>query len=191
MNFIEVLGISFAVAIDALAVSIGGALCSDANRRIRNATNAALFFGGFQILMPVCGYYGSAWIVKYAGKSANFIGFALLAFVGTKMIIDGVKSSGEEHNVCKVGMTDFFAPKNLFIPAIATSIDALAVGAGFAFGKTPLWFPAISMGVVTAIVSAIAVLIGSRLKRLAGEKVMMMIGGSVLIAIGIKLLTAK
>ena len=191
MNLIEVLGISFAVAIDALAVSIGGALCSDTRRRIRNAVNAALFFGGFQVLMPVCGYFGSAWIVKYAGKSANFIGFALLGFVGTKMIIDGIKNSDEEHNVCKAGMTDFFAPRNLILPAIATSIDALAVGAGFAFGKTPLWFPAISMGVVTAIVSGIAVLIGSRLKRLAGEKVMMIIGGSVLIAIGIKLLLAK
>ena len=191
MNFIEVLGISFAVAIDALAVSIGGALCSDTSRKLRNARNAALFFGGFQILMPVCGYYCSAWIVKYVGSTANFIGFGLLLFVGAKMIIDGIKSSEDEHDVCKVGMTDFFAAKNLILPAIATSIDALAVGAGFAFGKTPLWFPAISMGVVTGLVSGIAVLLGSKLKRLAGERIMLIIGGCVLIAIGVKLLVTK
>ena len=188
MNLIEVLGISFAVSIDALAVSIGGSLCADSKRKFRNACNAAIFFGGFQILMPVCGFFLSAWIVKYAGRSANFIGCALLAFVGIKMIIDGIKSDSEENDVCKVGMTDFFAPKNLFIPAIATSIDALAVGSGFAFSKTPLWFPAISMGVVTALVSGTAVLLGSKLKRLAGEKPMMITGGCVLIAIGIKIL---
>ena len=188
MTLLEIAGISFAVSIDALAVSIGGSLCADSRRKFRNACNAALFFGIFQFLMPVCGYFLSAWIVKYAGRSANFIGFALLAFVGAKMIIDGIKSDSEENDVCKLGVTDFFAPKNLFIPAIATSIDALAVGSGFAFSKTPLWLPAISMGIITAIVSGTAVLAGSRLKRLAGEKQMMITGGCVLIAIGIKIL---
>lgn len=188
MNLIEVIGISFAVSIDALAVSIGGSLCADSRRKVRNACNAALFFGGFQFLMPVCGYFASAWIVKYAGKSTNFIGCALLAFVGIKMIIDGMKSDSDEREVCKVGMTDFFAPENLILPAVATGIDALAVGAGFAFSKTTLWIPAASMGIFTAIISAAAVLTGSRLKRLAGEKTMMITGGIVLISIGIKIL---
>lgn len=188
MNIFEILGISFAVAIDALAVSIAGALCSDTRRKLRNAVNAALFFGGFQILMPVCGYFLSAGIVKYTGKCANFIGFALLAFIGVKMIIDGIKFSDGQNDVCKLGMTDFFAPKNLFLPAVATSIDALAVGAGFAFAKTPLWLPAVSMGTVTAIVSGSAVLVGTRLKRLAGQKIMTIAGGTVLIVIGIKIL---
>lgn len=188
MTLLEVLGISFAVSIDALAVSIGGALCSDSSRTFRNAGNAALFFGVFQFLMPVCGYFCSAWIVKYVGSAASFIGFGLLAFVGTKMITDALKLDKEEHNVCKLGVTDFFAPKNLVLPAIATSIDALAVGAGFAFAGTPLWFPAVSMGVVTGTVSGIAVLLGSRIKKLAGEKQMLICGGCVLWAIGIKLL---
>ena len=188
MNIVEIIGISFAVAIDALAVSIGGALCADEKRRVRNARNAALFFGGFQILMPVCGYFCSAWIVKYVGSFANWIGFALLAFVGTKMVIDGIRNADEAKDVCKVGVTDFFAPRNLFLPAIATSIDALAVGAGFAFAKTPLWLPAASMGIVTAAVSGVAVLLGSRIKHLAGERPMMITGGIVLIAIGVKLL---
>ncbi|MBO5900736.1 MAG: manganese efflux pump [Lentisphaeria bacterium] len=187
MSIIEILGVSFAVAIDALAVSIAGTLCADSKRKVRNACNAALFFGGFQILMPVCGYYCSSWVVKYAGSFTNWIGFGLLAFVGTKMIIDGIKN-GDDAEVCKLGMTDFFAPGNLILPAVATSIDALAVGAGFAFGKTELWAPAISMGVVTAMVSGAGVVLGSKLKRLAGERVMLMIGGAVLIAIGLKLL---
>ena len=188
MSILEILGVSFAVSIDALAVSVGGALCSNENRKIRNAVNAALFFGIFQFFMPVCGYFCSSWIVRYTGKAANFIGFALLAFVGIKMIVDALKKESGSDNVCKVGMTDFFAPGNLVLPAIATSIDALAVGAGFAFAGTQLWLPAASMGVVTALVSGTAVLLGSSIKKLAGEKAMLICGGCVLIAIGVKML---
>lgn len=188
MSFFEIICISFAVSIDALAVSIGGAFCADSRRVLRNAGNAALFFGMFQFIMPVCGYFSSSWIVKYTGSAANFIGFALLAFVGGKMIFDALKNGDDPQEVCKLGVTDFFAPRNLFLPAIATSIDALAVGAGFAFAGTPLWIPAASMGVVTALISGTAVLLGSSIKKLAGEKAMLICGGCTLIAIGIKML---
>ena len=99
------------------------------------------------------------------------------------MLREAFSKEEEEECVCAS-----FGVKAMFPLAVATSIDALAVGSGFAFSKTPLWFPAISMGVITALVSGSAVLLGSKIKRLAGEKQMMITGGCVLIAIGLKIL---
>ena len=189
MNFAEITGISFAVSIDAVAVSIGGALCANENRKLRNAGFAALFFGGFQTAMPLAGYFCAAWAADYFGRFAHFTGFLLLAFAGAKMILDGIKSgSDDEKNVCKLGVTDFFAPRNLFLPAIATSIDALTIGAGFALNKVSIAVPAVSMGVVTALASFAAVIAGTRLKKLAGKKAMLIAGGVILIGIGLKIL---
>ena len=187
MSFLEILGISFAVSVDAVAVSIGGALCADESRKLRNAGFAALFFGGFQTAMPLLGYICASWAAGFLGSFANLAGFILLGFAGTKMVIDGVKND-EEDNVCKLGMTDFFAPRNLFIPATATSIDALSIGAGFAFSGVEVAIPVISMGVVTALASFAAVLAGTKVKKLAGKKAMLIAGGVILIAIGLKIL---
>lgn len=180
MSFVAVLLIAVGVSIDAFAVSVSGALCDRTGRKIRNAAWAALFFGGFQILMPLLGFAAAALLQNVVRTMDHWLAFALLGFVGGKMIFEGLRK--EEEKAGKDGAEpccppDFFAPRALFLPAIATSLDALAVGAGLAFAGSGIWIPALAMGVVTAAASAIGVLIGVRLGSLAGERVMMVIGG--------------
>lgn len=191
MSFVAVLLIAVGVSIDAFAVSVSGALCDRTGRKIRNAAWAALFFGGFQILMPLLGFAAAALLQNVVRTMDHWLAFALLGFVGGKMIFEGLRK--EEEKAGKDGAEpccppDFFAPRALFLPAIATSLDALAVGAGLAFAGSGIWIPALAMGVVTAATSAIGVLIGVRLGSLAGERVMMVIGGCAIVLIGLKIL---
>lgn len=185
MSIIELLLISFGVSIDAFAVSTGGSLCKPFLPRRIQALNAALFFGLFQFFMPVAGFFLAGLAVDLVQAINNYIALGLLLFVGGKMIFEAV--SGEDDEVCCKSNSDFFAAKNLFMPAVATSLDAMAVGAGFAFSDRPLWLPAISMGVITGVVSAFGVLLGSRLRSIVPQKPLTIAGGIAIIAIGIKI----
>ena len=186
MSIIELLLISFGVSIDAFAVSTGGSLCKPFLPRRIQALNAALFFGIFQFIMPVIGFFLANLAMDLVRCVDHYIAFALLAFVGGKMVYEGF--SGDDEAVsCKTD-SDFFAVKNMFLPAIATSLDAMAVGAGFAFSSRPLWLPAVSMGVITGIVSAFGVLLGSKLRDLVPQKYLTISGGIAIIAIGAKIL---
>ena len=186
MSIIELLLISFGVSIDAFAVSTGGSLCKPFLPRRIQALNAALFFGIFQFVMPVIGFFLANLAMDLVRCIDHYVAFALLAFVGGKMVYEGI--SGDDEAVsCKTD-SDFFAVKNMFLPAIATSLDAMAVGAGFAFSARPLWIPAISMGVITGIVSAFGVLLGSRLRNFVPQKYLTVAGGIAIIAIGAKIL---
>ena len=86
------------------------------------------------------------------------------------------------------GKGEFFAVKNLFVPAVATSLDALAVGAGLAFAGRDLWLPAISMGVVTGLVSALGVYLGNKLRSVGQSKYLAIAGGAAIILVGVKIL---
>lgn len=186
MSVIEILLISFGVSIDAFAVSTGGSLCKPFLPRRIQALNAALFFGIFQFLMPVTGFFLANLAMDLVRCIDHYVAFALLAFVGGKMVYEGI--AGDDDAVsCKTD-SDFFAVKNMFLPAIATSLDAMAVGAGFAFSARPLWLPAISMGVITGIVSAFGVMLGSKLRNLVPQKYLTIAGGIAIIAIGAKIL---
>ena len=186
MSIFEILMISFGVSIDAFAVSTGGSLCKPYLRRSIQALNAALFFGTFQFIMPVAGFFLAGLAMNLVRSIDHYVAFALLGFVGGKMIFDALKDD-DEQVACKTG-SDFFAVKNLFVPAIATSLDALAVGAGFAFSGRALWIPAASMGIITAIVSAFGVMLGSRLRDLIPQKYLTIAGGAAIIIIGAKIL---
>lgn len=192
MSAVEVLLIAVSVSIDALAVSIGGALCDRTGRRLRNAAWAALFFGGFQVIMPVTGFFAATVLQSAVASVDHWLAFGLLGLVGGKMICEAVnEKEPEKSGDGSPGLncpSDFFAPKALVIPAVATSLDALAVGAGLAFAGTGIWLPALAMGVVTAAASIAGVLLGTRIGMLAGERVMMIVGGSAIILIGVKIL---
>jgi len=183
MTFWDVLLISFGVSVDALAVSVAGAL-ADRGSRLRSGAMAALFFGGFQILMPLLGFGAASLCRAFVAAVDHYLAFALLSFVGGKMICEAFRGA-DEHPAVGSG---FFTCRNLLIPAVATSIDALAVGAGIAFAGHPIWFPALSMGVVTGAVSFAGVLLGRRIGRLAGERAMQFAGGAVIVLIGAKIL---
>lgn len=215
MYILEVLLISLSVSIDAFAVSVGGSLCGRSAHRFRDAARAALFFGGFQCFMPVLGYFAAALLAGAVKSLDHWIAFLLLSFVGGNMIrgayekeertpdlpvgISGTAESGnaQDSSGGEKGCipcsslssgSDFFSPRKLFLPAVATSIDALAVGAGLKFAGSGILFPALSMGIATALISALGVLIGGRLASLAGERIMTVAGGSAIILIGFKIL---
>jgi len=186
MTFWDVLLISFGVSVDALAVSVAGSL-AERGSRLRGGAMAALFFGGFQTLMPLIGFGTAALFHAFVAAVDHYLAFALLSFVGGKMIFEAFRSRGDTEEPPSAGPA-FFTCRNLLLPAVATSLDALAVGAGIAFAGNTIWFPAISMGVVTGAVSFVGVLLGGRIGRLAGERAMQCAGGAAIVLIGVKIL---
>ena len=189
MGWIEVLLISLGVSIDALSVSLSGSFCDRTGKTFRNACRAALYFGGFQFLMPLAGFFAAGIFVDFVSSYGHWIAFFLLAFVGGKMIYDGwQKKKHPEETECKI--FDFFAWKALFLPAVATSIDAFMIGSGIAFGGKPYLFPCLSMGIVTGLISFCGVFIGQRIARLGksifSEWLMLICGGSAILLVSLR-----
>ncbi len=189
MNLWEILIIAVSVSLDALAVSVSGGLVSGKKRQWRNAFNAALFFGGFQFLMPLIGFAGAVFLREPLRAVDHWAAFVLLGLVGGKMVWEGIR--GEESGNCvkeAPSSSDFFAPLALLVPAVATSLDALAVGAGICFAGDPVLVPALAMGAATGIISACGVFCGAHLGGLARERTMQIIGGTAIVLIGVKIL---
>ena len=206
MYLIELVIISLGLSSDAFAVSICTGLTMD-KVTAKKAIVVGLYFGIFQAVMPIIGYLSA---VRFSDRLANFsawIAFALLSFLGLKAIIgafrpDGVKASGGVDNVQdaqegsdekyhpnqKVAVQhEAIGPKKMLPLAVATSIDALAVGVTFAFLYVDI-IPAVSLiGIVTFVVSVIGVKIGNmfgiRLKSKAE-----IFGGLMLIGVGVFML---
>ena len=168
---------------DAFAVAISKGLSM---RKIdyKASLIIAFFFGAFQAIMPLIGYYAAVHFEKYITAVDHWIAFALLVFIGVKAIIGAVKEirSGEEE-------TPEFQLKwgELLILAIATSIDALAVGISFAFLNVKIGTSVAIIGVTTFIISFIGVLIGNRFGAKLKAKAEIA-GGIILILIGVKIL---
>ncbi len=188
MSLIAILLIAFGVSIDAAAVSVSGSLCPGKYSKRHCAFNAACFFGGFQFIMPLTGFFAAELLSGLVEKIDHFLAFFLLLFVGGKMIWEACQGENSEKNSCPLG--EFFAPKNLFIPAVATSLDALAVGAGLAFANSTIWLPAAMMGIITGAVSFICVIIGKKLasSKPGAAKKLSITGGVIIILIGTKIL---
>lgn len=185
MSAVEALLIAFGVSLDAFALSVSGALTCRRGETAKCALKAAGFFGGFQFLMPVAGFFAAARLQGTLEKYDHWIAFALLAAVGGKMILEGFRD-GEKSE--KIGGAGFFRCRSLVAPAVATSIDALAVGAGLAFSGTSVWMPAILMGVVTGGVCASGVWLGSRAAKFAEARIMSILGGCAIILVGANIL---
>ena len=202
MGFAELIVLSIGLAMDAFAVSVCKGL--DMPRlHVRLALIIALAFGGFQALMPVIGWMlGSqfAWVVMPAG---HWIAFGLLAFVGGKMIWDALHESGTGGEGAEVPSVVSESPPaaeeessaaeealdvhELFMLAIATSIDALAVGVTFAFLQVDIAGAVTCIGVITFALSFAGVAIGHQFGK-RWEKPSTIAGGAVLILIGVKTL---
>ena len=193
MTLFEILLISLGVSIDALSVSVSGSFCDRTGRVLRNACRAALYFGLFQFLMPLGGFLAAGLLAGFVASFGHWIALVLLGFVGGKMVWDGWQKRGENEQIeCK--NYDFFGWKVLILPAVATSIDAFAIGAGLSFAGKPLLLPCVSMGCVTGLISFAGVCIGHRLARLGRgvlpEWIMLISGGSAIILVGIKIFFA-
>lgn len=183
MDLLSVIGIGIGLSMDAFAVSITSGFVSK-NLKFYQALRMALFFGGFQFLMPVIGWFAGLTIRDFIFSFDHWLAFILLAFIGGKMIFESFQIEKTEKEAEKKNP---MALPNLFILAIATSIDALAVGLSLSFIKVPIVFPSILIGVITFCISLAGVFIGKKFGHLF-EKRMELIGGLVLIGIGVKIL---
>jgi len=180
MDIFTVLSIALALSMDAFAVSIAsGAAIRDL--RPAHALKIGFFFGAFQSIMPVIGWLAGLGMRDFISGFDHWVAFGLLLFIGGKMI-------RESRSLEKGGpKSDPLNNAVLLLLAIATSIDALAVGLTFSFLNVSIAVPVLIIGLVTFGISFAGVLIGKRVGRLFEKKVEVA-GGLILIAIGCKIL---
>lgn len=173
---IEVLLLAIALAIDAFSVAV--AACAKPHEK-RLDLKLAIIFGVFQALMPLIGYFGGMAMQNFVGDYTKYAAFALLLFLGTRMIFK--KEESED------GVPESLSFYAILVLGIATSLDAMAAGLGLDyFGVSPYLSVAI-IGIITAIITFIGAHIGKKAGELIGSRAEK-VGGLVLVAIGIKLL---
>ena len=181
MTILELLLIAIGLSMDAFSVSVCKGLTTK-EFSWRMALVCGLWFGLFQALMPLIGYFLGAQFQEMIEAYVHWIAFGLLGLIGANMIREAVwgkKEEGENN-----GSLDF---KTMFLLAIATSIDALAVGVSFACIQVRMWLSVIVIGLTTFVFSMLGVKIGnvfgSKFEKSAG-----IVGGIILILIGLKIL---
>ena len=179
MELFEIIAIGVGLAMDAFAVSICKGLSM---KKIdwKKAIIIALYFGIFQALMPVLGYFLGSAFSSFVQNVDHWIAFILLAIIGGNMIKDSTDDEVEKRN-------DKVDVKTMILLAIATSIDALAVGVTFAFFEVNLLLSISIIGIITFVLSFLGVIIGNKF----GDKFQNraeLTGGIVLIIIGLKIL---
>ncbi len=180
MNFTELIIIAIGVSMDAFAVSIckGLSICTI---RPRHAGLTALWFGGFQALMPLLGYFLGVSFADFVSDVDHWIAFILLGIIGGNMI----KESLHKEECCTVDPD--FSFRTMLAMAVATSIDALAIGVSLAFLKVNIWSAVLVIGLTTAMFSAAGVYIGNVFGNRYKSKAEFA-GGVILMAMGLKIL---
>ena len=181
MSFWEILLLAIGVSMDAFAVSIGKGLTA---RRAswREALTVGFWFGGFQALMPIIGYFLGISFADLVTRVDHWIAFGLLLLIGGNMIREALQQEDGS------GPSDSsFGFRTMLMLAIATSIDALALGISFAFLQTPIWSSVCIIGLTTFAFSVVGLLIGKKVGN-RFHKGAEILGGLILIAIGVKIL---
>lgn len=192
MSFLSLLLIAIGLSMDAFAVSITNGI-SIKNLQNKHALKIAAFMGGFQGIMPVIGWAAGVGFKDYIESIDHWIALILLTIIGGKMIFEAIKNRNE--GVCATGQPiepeedhndELLNNKVLFLLAVATSIDALAVGVSFAFLQISIVTSALLIGIITFIVCFIGVKIGKRCGCFLQSKAEIA-GGVILILIGLKI----
>ena len=178
MGFIELLLIAVGLSMDAFAVSVCKGL-SVKKVGVKHAALAGLYFGGFQFLMPVIGYLLGFRFESVIESIDHWVAFVLLAFIGGNMIKESLGKAEE--------LNDDFGVKTMLLMAIATSIDALAVGITFAFLEVQILPAAGLIGVTTFLLSFVGIYIGNAFGTRYKSRAELA-GGIILVVIGVKIL---
>ena len=180
MDPVSIIAVAVGLSMDAFAVSVASGIAIK-NRRVAHAVRMALFFGGFQAVMPVVGWLAGRSVADLVSPWDHWVVFAVLTFIGVKMIYEAfrIEAAGKPTHPFNVYV--------LLVLAVATSLDALAVGFSFAFLVTDIVTPVLIIGSVTFVLSLAGVAVGDRLGHFF-EKKIEIVGGLVLIAIGVKIL---
>ena len=182
MDFFDVLFIGIGLAMDAAAVSMTNGMVY---RNLKKTTYLAMpvFFGAFQTLMPILGYYAGSVFADIITRYSGIVIFLILGIIGGNMIREGISDIRKGSDCAYKTMS----LKVLLFQSVATSIDAFAVGIGFSAMKISILAPVILIGIITAAVVAAAILIGRKFGNMLGCRAEIL-GGIILAVIGIKAL---
>ncbi len=188
MGFLSIFMTGIGLSMDAFAVSLAKGICLKKDE-FKYSFRVAILFGGFQALMPLLGWWFGTYFEEYIKSFDHWIAFILLGLIGGKMLIESIKDikSGGETNIKTECEIDEFSYKKLIILAIATSIDALAVGISFAVLNVSIIPSIITIGITTFVLSFFAVFLGKKLGEYM-QNYAELLGGIILIFIGAKIL---
>lgn len=180
MDTVTILFIAFGLAADAFAASITSGI-KIKYLRVNNALIIATFFGFFQAVMPLLGWFIGRSLKGLISEVDHWVAFGLLTFIGCRMVYESiqVETTRKELDALNIYV--------LLVLSVATSIDALVVGISFAFLKNSIADLVVVIGIVTFLMSFIGVFVGNKFGILFGNKIEI-IGGFILISIGIKIL---
>jgi putative Mn2+ efflux pump MntP len=184
MRFGAILTLSVGLAMDATAVSATRGMAVPAIRP-RHALLVALFFGGFQALMPVVGYLVGARIGPLVQAWSHWIAFVLLGGIGIRMLWEARRSTDDGATPRRE--EDLFGFRVMLALAVATSIDALAVGITLPMLNAPLLLSVVTIGVTTALLSVAGLVVGRRAGAMFGRR-LDALGGLILIGLGVAIL---
>lgn len=182
MSLIVVLGVAVALAMDCFAITLGLA-CGAKGLTMKQAVRMAAFFGGFQFVMPVTGWFVGDRLLGLIRNFDHWVAFGLLALIGGRMIYESFELS-EEEKACRPDQTQ---GARLVILALATSIDALAVGLSLGVVRTSILFPAAVIGATSFVLTVVGAKLGPVIGRIVGRRAELL-GGLILIGIGVKIL---
>lgn len=185
MGLIDIIFVAIGLSMDAFAVAV----CKGLSFKTINAKNTltvAAYFGVFQAAMPIIGYFLGSVFAESLTRYSSVISFILLAIIGGKMIYEAIKDEFS-------GGSDSLKIGEMVMLAIATSLDALAVGVSIGLhpeNSLNIYISAAIIGVITFLLSAIAVIIGKKFGECLQRKAELL-GGAILIIIGIKILVEQ
>ncbi len=183
VNLFALFGIALGLSADCFAVALG-ASCSTSSQSPWRAPRTALSFGAFQAAMPLIGWLAGRTVVDFIGAYDHWVAFALLAFVGGKMLWESVHNESEEER-----KGDVTRGLMLLTLSVATSLDALAVGLSFAFLSVNIGAASAIIGAVAFLITVLGFFIGKRAGKMLGKRAET-IGGLVLIGIGVRILVS-
>ena len=192
MGLLEILMLGMALATDAFSVTISNTFAFD-DHRFSRLMRMPLFFGLFQFGMPLAGYFVGGIAAELIEKYAGMVSLVILGFIGSNMLYSGYKALKEDaseedeeeaQQEAQQGATTLSYGKLVF-QAVATAIDAFAVGVSFRAHSVDILVASALFGIITVILCTIALFVGKKLGSLLGARAEM-VGGAVLILIGLK-----
>ncbi|MDY2959945.1 MAG: manganese efflux pump [Hornefia sp.] len=182
MSSVDILLLGIALSMDAMAVTLANGMVYHNSKKIYYFA-MPLLFGGFQMLMPYIGFKTGSIFYSVISKYSGVVIFIILSVVGGKMIFESFGKK-EEKNIEKVKNISIFL---IFVQAIATSIDAFAVGVGFVVANINIFKAVCLIGITTSVITTVSIFIGRKFGDIFGNK-SEIVGGLILIIIGVKAL---
>lgn len=186
MELLTILFIAVGLAMDAFAVSVSNGVAVK-NFRPAHGIKQGIYFGGFQFLMPVIGWFLGSSVKEYIEAIDHWIAFVVLAIIGANMVLESFHK--EQAELCRKGAAakECLTAGRLMVQAIATSIDALAVGISFAILDVNILSASAMIGIIAFLFSYFGGILGIKLGELIEHRAEFL-GGIILILIGLKIL---